>query len=356
MKSFFISLLFIVIIGAGGFALYEYVAEQTRGEGPSVRTVEAVRRDLSEIVNATGEVRPVLESIVKSEISGRIAEIKVEAGDLVERGQELLKLDTVVLETRLREAERSLEAERLRYNQAKRNRDRSAELFERNFLGEREFLDEQTGYDIALINTEIAQTRMEEIVEDIRKSNLTAPHSGMITLLNVTEGQVISGATSVSDGTDLLTVAQLDNLYMEANVNEVDISKIEIGDEVSVTFDAHPDLEMVGHIRSISPSAIREGNTRVFPIRIFLDGSDDRVRPGISATVAITIASSKQALSVSLSSVFAEGRDRFVFLYNGVEFERRPVELGVGNLRYVEVLSGLSEGDLVARNRPPETR
>jgi HlyD family secretion protein len=356
MKALLIIIALIAVLAGGGYGLFRYV-EVLREEGrPTVRTVSAQVRDLRQQVSATGEVKPVVESIVKSEISGRIAELLAAEGDRVVRGEALILLDTVSLETRLREAQRSLEADSLRYERAKRNRVRIGELYERNFAGEQDFLDAQTDYELAALSIKIAETRVEDAREDLAKSRILAPHNGIVTLLNVTEGQVIAGATSVSNGTDLMTIADLANLYMEANINEVDVGKVAVGDPVEIAFDAHPDLQVSGKIRIIAPTARREGNTRVFPVQIELNQRDERIRPGISATVSITIAKVEQVVAVSLAAVFTDDKGPFLFVETDRGFERRNVNLGISDLRHVELISGVQAGEIVALRRPPEER
>ena len=142
------------------------------------------------------------------------------------RGQTLLELDPTSLQTRVNEAERTLEAEQLRLDKFKRNYERLKELHEKEFVGEQYYLDAKTDYNLAKLNLEIAQSRLEEAQEDLSKTVILAPHDGVLTLVDLGEWEVISGATSVSNGTELMTIAQLRELYMEANINEVDVERL----------------------------------------------------------------------------------------------------------------------------------
>ena len=109
---------------------------------------------------------------------------------------------------------RSFEADRSASN-ARSNYERLKELHTKKFVGEKEFLDAKTDFKLSELNLEIAQARLEERRGSLENCYNSAPR-GYPTLINVTDGQVISGATSVSNGTDLLTIAQLSELYMEA--------------------------------------------------------------------------------------------------------------------------------------------
>jgi len=357
MKRFFITLIVLGLIGGGGYYAYQFAVERSAEKKPQLRTDTAERRDLESVVSATGEVLPLLSSIVKSEISGRITSIAVEEGDPVERDQVLLELDPTSLQTRVNEAERSLEAEQLRLDKAKRNYQRLKELYAKEFVGEQEFLDAETDFELAELNLEIAQTRLEEAQEDLSKTTIVAPHDGIVTLLDVVEGQVISGATSVSNGTELITIAQLGELYMEANINEVDVERLNLGQEARLSFDAIPDFDLMGEIGEIALSARKDGNVRVFPIEVVFEAEDARVRPGISATVDIPIDSVEDAVTVLLSAVFNEDDgSSYVFLRIGESWERRDVEVGINDLQHVAIKSGIEIGDVVALSRPPQFR
>ena len=223
MKRSTIIIFVSVLIVAGIYGLIQVVPEGKARDSGVVQTDIAALRDLKSVVPATGEVLPLLSSIVKSEISGRITRILVEEGDSVQRGEVLVELDRISLQTRVREAERSFEADRLRLERSKRNYERLKELHTKKFVGEKEFLDAKTDFKLSELNLEIAQARLEDAEEDLSKTVITAPHEGILTLINVTDGQVISGATSVSNGTDLLTIAQRSEHYMVSKINVVEV-------------------------------------------------------------------------------------------------------------------------------------
>jgi HlyD family secretion protein len=357
MKRFIITLIILGLIVAGGYQLIGYVSENADSKATGIRTDTAKLRNLESVVSATGEVLPLLNSIVKSEISGRITVIPVKEGDAVQKGDTLLQLDRTSLETGLREAERSLEAEQLRLDKAERNLERLKDLYAKKFVGEKEFLDAQTDYELAQLNLEISQARLDDAEEDLSKTTILAPHDGIVTRLDVVDGEVISGATSVSNGTNLITIAQLKELYMEANINEVDIERLSLGQQAELRFDAIPRFKLDGEIGVIALSARKDGNVRVFPIEVFFEALDTRVRPGISATVDIPIDSVTEAISVLLSAVFnATEGGSYVFVQNGERWEQRTVEIGINNLQHIQIKSGLAVDDVIRLSRPREFR
>ncbi|MGJ8640166.1 MAG: efflux RND transporter periplasmic adaptor subunit [Opitutaceae bacterium] len=357
MKRLIITLIILGLLGFGGYKAYFFISEKSQQKAPEVRTNIAKLRDLESIVSATGEVRPLLNSIVKSEISGRITKIHKKEGDSVQKGEILLELDRTSVETQVRQAERNFQADKLRLDKAERNYKRLDQLFKQEFIGEKEFLDAKTDFELAQLSLEIAQARLEDAQEDLAKTTIVAPHEGIITLLDIVDGQVISGATSVSNGTDLLTIAELKSLFMEANINEVDIERLRLGQAAQLRFDAIPNFEINGEISVISLSARKDGNIRVFPIEVLFEAGNSRVRPGISATIDIPIDSVKDAVSVSLSAVFNELEGgSYAYLKTTTGWEKRTVETGINNLQHVEIKSGLGVDDVVALSRPSEFR
>ena len=316
----------------------------------------AKRRSLEAVVSATGEVLPIMSSFVKSEVSGRITEIFIDEGDSVTKGMHLLQLDRTNLEAKVKESARSLEAQRLRLEKSERNYVRLEQLFAQAFVGEKDFLDAKTDLELAKLNLEIAQARLEDVEEDLSKTTIVAPHDGIVTKLNVVEGGVISGATSVSNGTNILTVAQMEELYMEASVNEVDVEQLALGQTARLKFAAMPKLALPGTIDRIAVSARKDGNIRVFPIEVVFEANDERVRSGVSATVEIPIARAENVISVLLSAVFHENDKRYVFIQDKSGWRRQEVELGISNLQHVEIVTGVPVDAVLGLSRPPEFR
>lgn len=357
MKSKFLTVFILLLIAGGAYYLQQRPSSAER-DSQELSTDTAERRDLESIVSATGEVLPKLSSAIKSEISGRIVRISVVEGVAVERGEILLELDRTSFEARVSEAERSLEAERLRLERAERNFERQSELYSKEFVGEQAFLDAKTDFDLSRLNLEIAEARLDDAREELSKTIILAPHDGIVTKLDVIEGQVISGATSVSNGTELMTVAQLKQLYMEANINEVDAEKLVLGQDARILFDAIQDYQLPGKIEIVALSARRDGNIRVFPIEVAFEAKGNRVRPGISARVEIPVASVESAVSVLLSAVYLDddGETSFVYLQTGDSWERREVETGINDLLHIEIIDGIREGDVLALSRPASFR
>src|SRR5690606_12725955 len=114
-----------------------------------------------------------------------------------------------------------------------------------------------------------------------------------------------------------------------------------------------PGLKVQGRVERMAPQATIKNNIKGYDTRIVLENLDPRVQPGMTATLSIPVAAAEDALTVPLSAVFSEQGERYVFVRTGNSFERRTVSIGVSDFFHAEIRSGLSEGDVVALEQPP---
>lgn len=353
IKNGFILLMVVGVFLGGFFALRE-AGREGAGEGLDPRQITVAQiRTLESAIEESGFVEPLHSTDVRSEISGRIARILVTQGQEVRAGDPLVELDRVNLENDLVEAQRNHQADKLRMLRAKRDFERLKDLRVQQYAQEKEYLDAETDLQLAEIQVEVSGARLEKAIENLSKTTIRAPQTGIIANLDVNEGQVINGATSVNEGTRLMTVHDLDNLYVRLEINELDIAKVSLGMDAEVTFDSIPEVRFKGRVSAIHPFAFNQSNVRVFRIEVVFDPDGRVVRPGISADIRMVTGRAADAVSVSLSAVFVEEDGRFVYILkdNG-EFERRAVTTGINNTRWIEIQDGLSAGETVSLVRP----
>jgi multidrug efflux pump subunit AcrA (membrane-fusion protein) len=144
---------------------------------------------------------------------------------------------------------------------------------------------------------------------------------------------------------------------VRTNINEIDVARLKNGYPALVRVDSIRTIQLEGSIKRISTSALESAydRTRIFPVDVLIEEADERLRPGMSATVSFTLARVEDALSVPLSAVFSTAEAmRYVFLKKGERFEVRTVETGIADVRRVQILSGMQLGDEVATTRPLE--
>lgn len=326
---------------------------------PSVETTQAATRTLEERITVSGFVKPETVTEIKSEINGRITRILVENGQMVKQGELLLEIDPQTYQTTVDSNERTTRQRKLDVEKAERDMKRIKQLFENDFATEQEYLDSVTDYESRKLQLEIAQAALDNARIELAKTTIKAPHAGMISDLDVYVGNVISGAGSFSNGTTLMKVNDMSNLRVEADLNEIEANKIELGAETLLTFDSLPKTSFTGTVNYLSSFGVQDAATSTlykFPVRVNFTTGGILVRPGTSANLSILVAEAKDAVSVPASAVFIEDGVRYVFVKLGEhKFERRKVEIGIGNLNFIQILKGLKNDDVIATTRPSQS-
>ena len=352
------TILFIIILAAlGGASWYFWNAWQKSRDQDLKKdqpSFEVVRRTIEQNIEAAGIVEPKISIEVRSEISGRIDTILVEAGDTVERGQKLIELDRSTLQNELSEAERNLQAYQLRVAQAERNFNRLQTLSEQEFARTSELEDAQTEFELSKLDLEVRRTRVETARDNLDKATILAPQSGVISALDVNEGQVIVGATSVNQGTLLMRVNDLSELVVRSSINEVDVMRIDEDTTVKISFDSIPDLVIDGEITEISRFGSEENSVRVFPVEVTFPAVDERLRSGITANLVFPIEKVSDVPAVLISAVFKiRGKQTLVVLQPDGDYDLREVKTGLSDTEYVQIIDGAEPGEKVSLTRPP---
>ena len=346
-------------LGFGGRIVWKRVSPGLFGtkRADAIPTVKVRTATISEEIVAVGRLRAVFSTELRSEINGRIVKILATDGEKVLRDQEILKLDQQDILTQLQEMERTIEAAKLKSQRAARDHERLVDLQKRGVVAVKDFEDSRITYSLAQNDAAIAEARAANLRDKLAKTIIRAPHDGTLLLKDLTEGQVITSAAAQNGGTLLGEVADLSMLMVRTNINEIDVARLKVGDQARVRVDSMRTVLMAGRIKRIATSALESNvdRTRVFPVDVVLEEVDERLRPGMSATVMFTLARVEDTLAVALSAVFstAEGA-RYVFLKKGEGFAVHAVETGIADTRFVQILSGLDKDAEVARTRPLE--
>lgn len=326
---------------------------------PAVSTVKAERRTIEENIIVSGFVEPETATEIKSEINGKIIRINVENGDNVKKDDLLLEIDASTYQTEVDAAERTERQRELDVEKSERDMRRIKELFENDFATEQDYLDSVTSFETAKLQLEVVRSSLAKVREELSKTQIRAPHDGMVSDLEVYVGNVISGAGSFSNGTTLMKINDMKNLRVEADLNEIEANKIDLESDAHLSFDSLPGTTFHGKVDYLSPFGVQDSATSTlykFPVRVKFQAGKRLIRPGISSNISILVSRAENVVSVPASAVFVEDDTRFVFVKLGEHrFERRKIEIGVGNLNFIEIKSGLNEGDDVATTRPSQS-
>ena len=322
-------------------------------DGPATARVE--RRDIQFSIEITGDVTPVLQVEIKPEVSARIIRLPFTAGQNVKKGDVLVELDDRDLKTQRETTLNDIEGARLAVERSKANFGRGEGLFEANLSSKQAF--DNLSNDLAVTENSLAKAEhaLQLIDYQLTKTRILAPNDGTILAMPVVEGQVVATTASVNSGTSLMTIANLADLMVVANVNQVDVAKLNLDQRISVSMDTLREPPMSATIRFISPLAAVKNNIKGFEVDAKIENPSPRLRPGMTVNLTIPVDTARDAASVPISAVFNEpDATKVVYVKNGGTVEKRPVKIGITNYFYTQILEGVRLGEEVLLT-PPST-
>ncbi len=380
------------------------------GDGIPVAIEAAKPRMLVETVTASGKIYPENEVKISPEVSGEIIELTVEEGDSVSRGQLLVRINAniyssvvsqaqaQVAETRSRvENSRELVAQhRAQFQQAQSNYLRHKMLFEDRVISAAEFeqaeasyLSAKASYEASQANVaggrysvEAAMANLNQARENLHRTAIYAPTSGIISQLNVKKGERVVGTAQMA-GTEMLTIADLSRIEVRVDVSETDIGKVKLGDTARIQTDAYRNRDFRGVVTKIAVSSNLLGATLsadqvtnytvhilILPTSyadLVIPGRRFVFKPGMSASVDIETRKESDVLAVPIHAVTtrdwpdslkdlraAQGLPltdlrQVVFLYDPQtsKVQIQDVKTGIQDLEYIQIVEGLEEGQQV---------
>jgi len=351
-------LIVILLVGALGAGGWFYSQRQRAGAVPQVSTkVDTAvieTRNIKFAINAAGDITPAEQVSVRPEVNGKIEVLPVDVGDRVKSGQLLFKLDDRELQTQRQQEEKNVERSRLQLGQAERDYKRAQQLFEGKLISQELFEDNRTKFDLAKNELALREKSLELIVERLRKTEVMAPFDSTILTRPISVGQAVSGSGGFNAGTEVLTIANLNDLIVNAHINQADVTRLHVDQQVEVSVEAVSGLKVVGKVERIAPQSTLKNNIRGFAARILLKDVGNQIRPGMSANISIPVASADNVVAAPLASVFTETNpatreiERHVWVRKEESWERRPVKIGVSDYFFAEVTSGLQAGEVVS--------
>lgn len=419
-----------VLIGLGALILILIVGKLAMGskdKGVKVAVEKATQRTIVETVNASGKVYPEVEVKVSPDISGEITELTVEEGDSVKKGQVLARIYADIYSSQRDEAAArvsqsratvanstaALQALKAQLEQDRQAYNRNKQLYDQKVISKAEFEQYETKYqtseaqyNAALQNirslqagVQSAQTGLQMANKNLGRTTIVAPMSGVISQLNVKEGERVVGTAQMA-GTEMMRVADMSTMEVRVDVGENDIVKVSIGDSADVEIDAYNNRKFKGLVTQIAASTVKSGvqasataDVTNYEVRIrlvpssysdLLDPSKPKkfpFRPGMNASADIKTRRKDNVLAVPITSVSArvKGSDKnlddkkkeseknksddngdeetdvvadeleevlFVLKPDG-KVEKRIVKTGIQDISYIEIVNGLKPGEQV---------
>lgn len=304
-----------------------------------------------EILEA-GRVEPREKVELKSKVAGQVAEVLVEEGAKVDKGQLLLVLDPTDYARDVARAEADVAQARNAINLAKWTLDRTKLGVEQNIVAANDL--SAAGYELTARNIALrsAQVALGAAQDRLRYTKIHAPITGTVLQRGIEPGEVVTpGVQSTFDGKALLTVADLATLIVRVELNQIDVAKVLLAQAATLTLDALPGRTYEATITKIAPASVRPAgkDLEVFPVEAQLSKVDGLIKPGMTADVRIHLESKPDVLSLPIEAILKESGKSFVTrVLDGDDGKQKKekieVTLGSRNDREVEVLTGIEEG------------
>jgi HlyD family secretion protein len=384
-------ILLIVLSKAGVFG--------DRDNSIEVETAKVDEITIIETVSATGKIQPEIEVKISSEVSGEIIALPVKEGQVVKKGDLLVKINPDLYTSGLNRSvsnysgtKAGLSQADASFKEAQANYNRNKTLFEKGIISRSDWDKAIATFEVAkaskqsaYYNVQSANATVKEAKDNLGRTTIYAPADGTISMLNVELGERVLGTQQMT-GTEILRVANLNNMEVEVDVNENDIVKINIGDETNIQVDAYLKKEFKGIVTSISNSAsttTTADQVTNFKVKVrilkesyldLIEGKPDTYspfRPGMTATVDIITTRKENIIGVPISSVVIKSDTTATKKVEGVEEEGakvkakvdkklecvfvkvgdkakiRIVKTGIQDDTNIEIVSGLQKGDQV---------
>ncbi|MEE9521016.1 MAG: efflux RND transporter periplasmic adaptor subunit [Dehalococcoidales bacterium] len=336
-------------------------------EADTSQLVEVVRGDLSVIVSGSGNIAVSDEANLTFGSSGKVDEIYVEEGDEVSYGEVLAELDTSALELALTEAELAVKQAELAIKQAETGKvqaeadwkqaDYNRRVLQRSLAESRLRKIAETELEAATLRLEVADLQLEaansqlvaaeEAVDEAQKqldeATLSTPFRGVVTSVDVIEGEAVSATTTIVHLIDIAT------MELTVALDEIDIPSVKPGQRTIIELDALPALNLEGRVSSIGPLPTVESGVVLYEVEIGFDVPwNSGLRFGMSATVDIIISERTDVLLVPDRATHQDSQGNpIVYVMVDEQIEERSVVIGMSDGYQTEIVSGLEEGEIV---------
>jgi HlyD family secretion protein len=389
-RILWITLTLLVLGSATFFSLKAIGPKPVKIEAEKIASVE--RLDLARSVVATGKVQPVTQVEIKSKASGIVLKLPVNVGDIVHKGQVLCELDQNDLIPALRQQEaalhvaeanvRSAKAEYDRYKVdaagtdvpfLKRDMERARTMFTQGLIAQNARDEADKNYEMAaqrmesakanlgtasaaIAKAEAAFEQQQAVVsiaqENLRNATILSPMDGVVLSRDVEVGAAVSSILQVgSSATLIMTVGDLNEVYVKGKVDETDIGKVYLGEPARIKVESFKDQKFEGHVTKISPMGAEKDNVTTFEVRVSISNEKHLLKAQMTANAEIILEEHKNVLAIPEGAVFYN-KDRSTAAQvpdptseKGVA--KIPIVTGISNGAKTEVVSGLKQGQQV---------
>ena len=350
-KYIITALIALFVIGT-----FVFLFKQSRPKEVHYQELEATVMDIQRTTVVTGKIIPRNEVNVKPQINGIIAEIYKKAGEQVQENEVIAKLKVIPDMNSLSSAQSRVRLSEINLKQAQTNYDREKALYDKQLVSADEFEKVQQALNQAKEEKSAAQDALEVIRDGVSKSNATSSSTlvrstitGLILDVPVKVGNSVIQANTMNDGTTVATVANMNDLIFDGNIDETEVGSLFEGVPVVITIGALQNYSFDATLEYISPKAVESNGANQFEIKAAVKvDSDQMIRSGYSANAEIVLEEVKGVLSLPESALEFDGDDTYVLVLNADgSTTRTKVETGLSDGVNIEIKGGVTEGTKV---------
>ena len=354
VKKIMRTLLLVIIFAAVGGTFY-FLWQKAQ---PVITVYEIVTPTIGNVETkavATGNVEPRYEVEIKPQISGIIAELKKEAGQMVKQGEIIATIKVIPEMVQLNSAESRVNLAEISLKQVEEVYKRDEQLYQQGVIAQEEFEASKANYQKAVEERNTAQSELEIVRDGISKNSnvssttqIRSTITGMILDIPVKEGNSVIQANNFNDGTTIATVADMNDMIFKGKVDETEIGRIHEGMPIKLTIGAMESRKLDAQLEYVSPKGVEENGAIQFEIKAALQVPEDAfIRAGYSANAEIVLKRADSVLTIPESTVEFNGDSTFVYLLKQEKpeqvFEKKQIEIGLSDGINIEVKSGLDK-------------
>ena len=378
-KKYFKNSIIVLVAAIVVFFGYKYFTTEKKAS-IAVQTVKLSKQNVTTSVTATGTVEPVDQVDVGTQVSGIINHIYADYNSPVKKGQLLAELDKTNLQESVNNALAQYNASLNELNYYQQNYNRQNNMYKSGVISKADY--EQAAYQVKNSQETVSQrkTALAQARTNLSYANIYAPIDGIILSREVEEGQTV--AASMTTPT-LFTIAKdITKMQVEANVDEADIGGVEVGQRVSFTVDAYPQEEFSGRVRQVRLSATTESNVVTYTVIIDADNPEQKLKPGLTATITIFTQELKDIDTVPASAIAfspdtetlqkyyqqnqitakipeiktGKGKEKYIWIKNNDgSLSQKLITIGINDGINVQVVSGLSGNEQIVSSLEEQT-
>ena len=348
----YIVVVLVLAIFAGTFA---YLYQRSKPKETQYHELVSETGSVVKSTVLTGKIQPRDEVNIKPQISGIVAELYKEAGQCVKQGDIIAKLKVIPDMSSLSAAQSRVRLAEVNSKQVKTDYDRNKALYDKALISADEY--EKSYQQLQQAQEELASAKeaLEIIRDGVSSSNASGSStlvrstiSGLILDVPVKVGNSVTMSNTFNDGTTIATVANMDDLIFDGNIDETEVGRISIGLPVKITVGALQDVSLDATLEYIAPKATESNGTNLFEIKASVKVPKGvTVRSGYSANAEIVLQKAEDVVLIQESAIQWDGDDTYVLVKDGEGYTRRDVVTGISDGVNIEIKSGLSAGETV---------